>query len=590
VELKPADPSRDVTLVSTSTINTHYIVWASNGDGTLRPLHDISKCLTNTESWTRSLRRFALDTPSSNQNQMWTYDEATKAIANVNKPPVKADTAVLDRYGGLITWKYSGGYKQGWLTAHDSFQTLKKNLETLFYPVDLIVNADGSLDEPEALMHDRLKGALNHLFGTFAHTLYSRDYSTFPGNVPAGKTLTSKRISFNLLFDPKGRNVKNWKSTGLYAPPNENVSIQIHNTDAVSFKVRINTHTDKLRPTSGNIKNEKKYERIPTVTSVVSISGAKMEVNIWSDIGGLIVLESEISSEKNLLDITVEAIAAPHYTSSVSEESWRTLCTNPVPLGEIEGKYFVITEFSSKLCALNTSQLDKIIAYYDDLVISIEELAGFDKLMESGKHRFVYDVQITAGYAHAGFPIMTQWDLVKSTPDQIDLWGNAHELGHNYQYDCFRSRFGTEVTVNLFSVHHLEKSFPDKLDLESHYAKVIEKLDDGILNYDTEDNLFVQLIFLVQIKHLVGWEPYKKIYQSYRNITDKEESEKCSSDQTKLDFFYTKISEVAKVDFTEHFESWKLPISQEAKQAVSARNYSQPTHNVSRLVCDVGDL
>ncbi|NJL12185.1 MAG: hypothetical protein HC913_03725 [Microscillaceae bacterium] len=164
---------------------------------------------------------------------------------------------------------------------------------------------------------------------------------------------------------------------------------------------------------------------------------------------------------------------------------------------------------------MSVAQLDAVIHYYDSLVICHDILSGYPDRLTSAKHRFTRDIQITAGYAHSGFPMMTQWDLVNPVIDQIDIWGNGHELGHNYQRQAFRSRFGVEVTVNLFTVHSFERMFPHHLDrLDNVYETVCNKFLNGSLDYDREQDVFQRLIFCCKFACMPGGSLSKNYTQS----------------------------------------------------------------------------
>lgn len=74
--------------------------------------------------------------------------------------------------------------------------------------------------------------------------------------------------------------------------------------------------------------------------------------------------------------------------------------------------------------------------------------------------RIVTDRQISAGYMHSGYPIMTHLDAAAFMTDLADLgdhgWGPYHEIGHNHQSGDWTFDGTVEVTVNLFTLYILE--------------------------------------------------------------------------------------------------------------------------------------
>ena len=79
--------------------------------------------------------------------------------------------------------------------------------------------------------------------------------------------------------------------------------------------------------------------------------------------------------------------------------------------------------------------------------------------------RYVVDVQISAGYMHSGYPIMTHDDVAAALVDLEKLmhqghggvWGFYHELGHNHQSRDWTFDGTSEVTVNLFTLYVFDR-------------------------------------------------------------------------------------------------------------------------------------
>ena len=75
--------------------------------------------------------------------------------------------------------------------------------------------------------------------------------------------------------------------------------------------------------------------------------------------------------------------------------------------------------------------------------------------------RYVADEQISAGYMHSGYPIMTHLDAAPRFVDLARLategdWGMFHEMGHNHQHPDWTFDGTVEVTCNLFSLYLME--------------------------------------------------------------------------------------------------------------------------------------
>ncbi|NJL12186.1 MAG: hypothetical protein HC913_03730 [Microscillaceae bacterium] len=330
VEKYPADPERAVTMVGLNNPVQHCIVWVWNGDGTLRPLNDLQKCLTFL-GWANRKRAFSVANYTGADHQVWTFDEKTQAIVNTRTAPIRDKTNTVDRYAQLIAWSYNGSFKQTWKRASTLIAAVQAHPSPQRYPVKLLVNADGSLREPASVLADRAKMGLNQLMAANGQTAFQRDFSSFPGTVSSEKALTEKRLRLDMQYNHQGRQVlDNWKSTGMYAPPSQDFEIRIHNTEPVYFKVRFNPHTDKLQTTSPNILTEKEYRRSPTASSVVSLSGSNETFRLRNDLGGLIIIEAD-GPPNQVLDISIRALEAPYYNGTQSQTEWESMCIQATP-------------------------------------------------------------------------------------------------------------------------------------------------------------------------------------------------------------------------------------------------------------------
>ena len=83
-------------------------------------------------------------------------------------------------------------------------------------------------------------------------------------------------------------------------------------------------------------------------------------------------------------------------------------------------------------------------------------------LQHRSPERIRADRQISVGYMHSGYPIMTHLDVATRFADVAKLktidggWGLYHELGHNHQSADWTFPGTGEVTVNLFTMYTLE--------------------------------------------------------------------------------------------------------------------------------------
>ena len=100
------------------------------------------------------------------------------------------------------------------------------------------------------------------------------------------------------------------------------------------------------------------------------------------------------------------------------------------------------------------------MTWWDGVMDACADLATIPRVRERPE-RYVADEQISAGYMHAGYPIMTHLDAAPRFVDLANLstkgdWGMFHEMGHNHQHRDWTFGGTTEVTCNLFSLYCME--------------------------------------------------------------------------------------------------------------------------------------
>src|SRR5687767_13981526 len=97
--------------------------------------------------------------------------------------------------------------------------------------------------------------------------------------------------------------------------------------------------------------------------------------------------------------------------------------------------------------------------FWDQVLDAVADLACIPRERKRPE-RIVADVQISAGYMHSGYPIMTHLDSVAQTVQfhrmKSGTWGHFHELGHNHQRGEWTFSGTGEVTCNWFSLYVME--------------------------------------------------------------------------------------------------------------------------------------
>ncbi|HEY6170553.1 MAG TPA: M60 family metallopeptidase [Verrucomicrobiae bacterium] len=386
----------------------------------------------------------------------------------------------------------------------------------------------------------------------------------FPGPVPK----TAPRLGdVTVNVDTK---VRDWHSTGLYAAPGETITVTLPATTAKKkLRVRIGAHKDELWHLDS-------WKRFPEITREFPLDAAATKAACA--FGGLVYVEVPNGCELGTITIQISgAVAAPLYVHGrTSVEQWRaSIRNNPAPWGELASTKVILTLPSDVLRTLDDPKA--LMDVWDRVLDLDAELAGIPKDRERPE-RIVCDEQISAGYMHAGYPIMTWMDQPKNFASRESLlkgnWGIFHELGHNHQVSDWTFDGTGEVTCNIFSFYVMEKLCGVKPREYVHSrggTKVIDLhqkyFSAGPASFERwKSEPFTALCMYAQLQDAFGWDAYRKIFAEYRALPA---DVRPKSEQDKRDQWMTRFSKTAGRNLAPFFRKWGVPVGDTAAQSVA---------------------
>ena len=132
------------------------------------------------------------------------------------------------------------------------------------------------------------------------------------------------------------------------------------------------------------------------------------------------------------------AVKAPKYEhGETSSSDWQLIRDYPAPWAEVSSDQFIMSVPSSEIRTLDDPE--DLMDFWDQALEMEHDLYGFTPWPRI--ERAVFDVQISAGWMHSGYPFMAH---LASASGAVDLshmesegdWGMFHELGHNHQWIC----------------------------------------------------------------------------------------------------------------------------------------------------------
>lgn len=380
----------------------------------------------------------------------------------------------------------------------------------------------------------------------------------FPGPVPK----EAKRISRTVSIDTK---TPDWHGLGLYAPPGEVIEIVLpKNAVKAGIGVRIGSHTDGLWDTD-------KWNRFPEISRRWDLRSEMTRVA--SPFGGTVFIDVPSGSTLGKIDVTVMgAVPAPRYVRGVTTDAeWQRMLGEPGgPWVELEANAIILSVPRSAVA--NLTDPETLMAYWDEVADLCYSLYAAPR--RPRPERYCVDRQISVGYMHAGYPIMTFEDVANTFTDVKKLrskdfpWGFYHELGHNFQESAWTFDGTGEVTNNLFSLYGCERIngilHPGDMEVSKKKAKLAKYLAEGAKFETWKSEPFLALIMYDQMREAFGWEPFTKAFRAYRTQRLNPQGELAQHDEWMI-----QMSQAVGKNLGPFFTAWGMPTSETARASIA---------------------
>ncbi|WP_417849631.1 M60 family metallopeptidase [Thalassoglobus sp.] len=366
---------------------------------------------------------------------------------------------------------------------------------------------------------------------------------------------TDKTVSINTQ-------VPRWHSTGLFAKAGDVVSITV---PAAAIKaglgIQVGCHKDKLW-------HKAEWSRAPEITREFAIT--KTETKVGNAFGGLIYVVVPNDCKLGEIDVEISgAVSSPLFIlGETSIADWRKIRSLPGPWAELASDRFILTVPSEAIRELNRP--DQLMGFWNQVLDTCADLAMISPERKYPE-RFVTDVQISAGYMHAGYPIMAPLNLALETTDLQTLqekgnWGVFHEIGHNHQQPEWTWDGLGEVTVNLFSMYVFDTLVPGATQHGQVQPANIAKMRREFEQTGKLEGPWPRLVPYIELKQNFGWQPFKKVFAEYQEIP---RNKKPKTLQEKKDLWLVMFSRAVGKDLSDFYDGWNFGASDQAKQAVS---------------------
>lgn len=385
----------------------------------------------------------------------------------------------------------------------------------------------------------------------------------FPGAVPAD----APRVTRSVWLDPA---VPRWHSTGLYAAPGEPIVVRVPPELAgAELRLRIGAHSDQLW-------HLERWRRVPRISFDWPL--APGENRMASAFGGLVYVDVVESSGLGAASVEIAgAVEAPRYVHGVTRpEDWPAILRERrAPWGELGSDKLVVTVPREVLAGLDDPAA--LMDTWDRVMDLNADLATSPRARERPE-RIVPDEQISAGYMHAGYPIMTHLDVQAQLADRRHIaeegnWGFFHEIGHNHQSGDWTFEGTGEVTVNLFTLYVFEHLCGVPTVEHPRASLAFQREQMARYDFDRPDfeqwkrEPFLALVMYIQLQQAFGWQAYRDVFAEYRALP---EAERPRSDADKRDQWLLRFSRRVGRNLGPFFQAWGVPTSAEARAQLVA--------------------
>ncbi len=394
--------------------------------------------------------------------------------------------------------------------------------------------------------------------------------ASFPGDVPASAPrLKDQTVTVDTT-------VPDWHSTGLYAAPGEMITVTLPAADAdKGLAIRIGAHTD-------DISGLASWPRDPEITMQQPLTSTT--VRVASPYGGPVYVVVPDPCTLGTVPVTISgAVAAPYFIKGKTDlTAWKTIRQAPGPWAELQGDRVILTVPSSVVRNLDDPQA--LMVYWDQVLDAAADLYAIPHERKR-QERYCTDVEISAGYMHSGYPIMTHMDVA---PTFVDLtvmrgddggktWGFYHEMGHNHQQSDWTWDGCGEVTNNLFSLYG-DETFNDAYRggdyFHAHPAvtptermtRLVKYLAAGAPYAQWTNDPFLALTFFIELRREFGWAPFTQVFKEYETLGPNEHPQ---TDEDKRDQFMERFSHAIGKNLGPFFQAWGIPTSDAARASIA---------------------
>jgi len=345
--------------------------------------------------------------------------------------------------------------------------------------------------------------------------------------------------------------------TGIYAEPNEEITIDIKGTQSIQAFIGTRSYDEK-DPEEFDLKPGK---------NVIS-----------SPRGGILYFYNMNNEGEVTASVTNGGSHFPLFIlGKYTKKDWDEMLKkykDPYAV-ELKGERSLITASPSSIQKFmkNTNPIE-LMKLHDKIIRIENAVAGLSEdgvgVAKSPNHyvQFVEkrnpdedDFMFATNY-HTGYIPSAMNRVLDIEVLEKDGWGPWHEVGHLHQQAPWKWSKVSEVTVNIYSLA-VQKALGNRLEMDEHYKNSFEYLEKPKAERIIED--INPLTMFWQLNVVYGEYFYPRLHQAYRLLP---QSEMPASDEEKKQIFVYMTSKVAGQNLIPFFEEWGLTPNNDIREKI----------------------
>ncbi|XDZ00660.1 M60 family metallopeptidase [Bacillus manliponensis] len=355
-----------------------------------------------------------------------------------------------------------------------------------------------------------------------------------------------------------------YEPTGLYASPNEKITIQVEGTQNIQAYIGAYGYDAGWREYGTKIK------------SFILHPG---ENTIENPYGGIIYFHNPQQGGTVKAEIKTGGIPIPYFVLGKHTKQDLITMLDMYPNAhavELKGERSLVTaspERVKKYLLGSGTDPTELLKKIDESVRIQDKVDGLSE-EQADKHYIAFtEDNHTSAYMYANnYATSYVEDAIQCVLNVKEFtdngWGPWHEMGHQRQQTPWMWNGLVEVTTNIYSLF-TQRAFgqPSNLYNEGAYEKAFTYLNktQSEKNYNDIDGFFVKLVMFWQLDLAFGEEFYPNLHKLYRELPD---SQLPQTSEEKMQGFMYNASEIANHNLLPFFDKWGLIATTETRQKI----------------------